>query len=88
MKLVFTHTAEKQFKKLSIDVQNYCRSKIKAYRSQKDLFEQNLKPVQHIEPATHRLRVGRYRFLLECDTSARLYRVLKVAHRKNVYKPK
>ncbi len=86
MKLIFTHTAEKQFKKLSTEVQDYLKSKIREYQRKEALFEKHLKARQNLEPATHRLKVGNYRFLLELEIEPSTHRVLKVGHRKNVYK--
>jgi len=85
MKFIFTNMAEKQFEKLSTEVQHYLKSKFKEYQSKEDLFKQNLKTLQNLEPATHRLKLGNYRFLLEANDADQVFRVLKVGHRKNIY---
>lgn len=85
MPLIFTNAAEKQFKKLSAEVQDYLKSKVKEYQSKEDLLRQNLKIVKNLEPATHRLKLGNYRFLLEIKEEDQTFRVFKVGHRKNIY---
>ena len=85
MKFIFTKTAEKQFLKLDQEVQTHLKAKIFEYKTKPELFKQNFIATKNLEPATHRLKVGNYRLLLESDIDEQTHRVLKVGHRKSIY---
>lgn len=84
MQFIFTNAAKKQFQHLSPEVQDLLKSKIQEYKEKPGLFTQGLKSLKNLEPANYRLKVGNYRFLLESEGEN--YRVLKVGHRKSIYK--
>ncbi|MDQ1344223.1 MAG: hypothetical protein QG650_943 [Patescibacteria group bacterium] len=78
----FTKTSEKAFSKFDPKIRE---SLVESLTALKDstLLETNSKAVTNLLPATHRLRVGNYRFLYERNGDEVL--ILKVGHRKNVY---
>ena len=83
---VFTKQAQKQFRKLDNRIQNQIREKLLILKQDLQLLSKNIKPLADMNPISHRLRIGSYRLLLSFDNAAQTYIVLKVAHRKNVYK--
>ncbi len=85
---VFTKKAEKRFLSLSKKVQTQILTKLKGLKSHTDIFSV-LKKLHHFEPATHRLRIGSHRLILELNTQnkeAVKFLVLDVGHRKEIYK--
>ena len=84
MRFVFTHKAEKQFGKLDRQTQDRIKDKLILLKQDNNLLNQNLKPVINLSPVTHRIRIGSYRLLLSEDKDG--FIVLKVAHRRVVYK--
>ena len=85
MKFVFTNHAKKQFIKLDQTTQKRIEDKLLILKQDKQLLEQNIKPVINLELIiTHRLRIGSHRLLLKEDSDN--YIILKVGHRKNIYK--
>jgi mRNA-degrading endonuclease RelE of RelBE toxin-antitoxin system len=85
MKFVFTNHAKKQFIKLDQTTQKRIKDKLLILKQDKQLLEQNIKPVINLELIiTHRLRIGSHRLLLKEDSDN--YIILKVGHRKNIYK--
>ena len=85
MRFPFTNTAKKQWQKLDPNARAEMERKIEEMKQKPELFSQNLKTVSALDPATHRLRVGQYRLLLECDFESQTHIVLKLGHRKEVY---
>jgi len=82
----FTKTAKKAFLKLPNDAQERIILKLKSLKSHPDILR-NLKTLFNYEPATHRLRVGRYRLILEqakASKSGVEFLVLDVGDRKNI----
>lgn len=84
-KFVFTKKAEKTFLKLPKSVQDRISDKLKDLKNHEDIFS-ILKRLYHLEPATHRLRVGNYRLILEQKEQDTTFWVLDVGDRKSVYK--
>ena len=83
---VFTRQAQKQLLKLEIRIQNQIKQKLLIFKTNKLLFNRNVKHIANMYPITHRIRIGGYRLLLWFDADKEIYIVLKVAHRKEVYK--
>ncbi len=83
---VFTKQAQKQLLKLDIRIQNQIKQKLLMLKINKPLFSQNVKNIANMHPITHRIRIGSYRLLLYFDANKKTYIVLKLAHRKEVYK--
>jgi mRNA-degrading endonuclease RelE of RelBE toxin-antitoxin system len=79
----FTNAAERQFQKFDAESQKRLSKKLAELKNHPDIFSV-LEPLQNLDPATHRLRIGEYRLLLcyEADT----FLVLKVGHRREVYR--
>ncbi len=86
MQFVFTKEAYKQWRKLDPASQNDIRTKIEEVKTKPDLFAKNIKRVFEMEPITHRLRIGNYRLLLQSDFESNKHLVLKVGHRRDVYR--
>jgi len=82
---VFTKKAEKRFLKLPKSVQSRILDKLKDLKNHEDIFS-ILKRLYHLEPATHRLRVGDYRLIFEQKQQGTTFWVLDVGDRKNIYK--
>lgn len=80
---IFTRYAEKNFIKLEKSAQDLITDKLKLLKNH-EYFAKNNKKLTALEPATHRIRVGRYRLLLKKVSDQEFY-ILKVGHRKNIY---
>ena len=79
--IIFTDTSRKQFRKLEKDVQE---------RIIKALERIRIRPEAHVrkligDPA-YRLRVGEYRVIVEIEKDKLIILVIKIGHRKNIYK--
>ena len=59
-KIEFTHSGERDFNKLSSQLQKRIEEKIKLYLSTNNPLS-FAKPLINLPPATHRFRVGKYR---------------------------
>ncbi len=81
---IFTKFAQKKFLKLDIETQERIRTKMQElkHREQHGSF---LKPLTNFAPATHRLRVGAYRLILQQDSETDFI-VLDIGHRSEIYK--
>ena len=79
--IIFTDTSRKQFKKLEKDIQE---------RIIKALERIRIRPEAHIkklvEDPGYRLRVGEYRIILDIEKEKLIILVIKIGHRKNIYK--
>jgi len=77
----FTKKAESQLYKLSMDVQE---------RIIKTLERIKIRPQDYVEKLVgepgYKLRVGDYRVFLDIDNNKLIILVLKVGHRRNIYK--
>ncbi|MFA6475162.1 MAG: type II toxin-antitoxin system RelE/ParE family toxin [Patescibacteria group bacterium] len=84
---VFSQWAEKRFKKLHVVQQSRIVSKLKQLKTHPDIISV-LKPLHNFAPATHRLRVGDYRVILQLShesfSTIKLI-ILDVGHRRDVY---
>ncbi len=80
-KVVFTPKAEKQLEKLPKDIQPRVINSLKRIR---------VRPQAHLiklvgDPA-YKLRVGNYRVLIDIQNNKLILLVIKIGHRKKVYK--
>jgi mRNA interferase RelE/StbE len=79
--IIFTDTSRKQFKKLEKDIQE---------RIIKALERIRIRPEAHIKKLVgdpgYRLRVGEYRIILDIEKEKLIILVIKIGHRKNIYK--
>lgn len=84
----FTKYAEKQFGKLPEADQARIINKLTLLKTHPDIFSV-LKVLKDFPPATHRLRVGSYRLILQLKEGSEGeidFWVLKAQHRKDVYR--
>ena len=85
---VFTKQAEKVFLKLPKAIQKRMIFKLRELKHHDDVLSL-LKRLTHFEPATHRLRIGMYRLVLELKTQTEKdfeFFVLDVGHRRDIYR--
>ena len=85
---VFTKKAEKRFLDLPKSMQERMINKLKDLKQHDDILSV-LKRLHHLEPASHRLRVGDYRLILELKKQTKketIFWILDVGDRKDVYK--
>jgi len=79
--IIFTDTSRKQFKKLEKDAQE---------RIIKALERIRIRPEAHVKKLVgdpgYRLRVGEYRVIIEIEKDELIILVIKIGHRKNIYK--
>ena len=83
---VFTKRAKKQYLSLEPRLQKQIKQKLILLKQDQQLLNQNIKPLINMQPLTHRVRIGCYRLLLTFDKVENKFIVVKVAHRKDVYK--
>jgi len=79
--IVFTDTSRKQFKKLEKNIQE---------RIIKALERIRIRPEVHVKKLVgdpgYRLRVGEYRVILDIYKDNLIILVIKIGHRKSIYK--
>jgi len=79
--IIFTDTSLKQFKKLEKDVQVHIIKALERIR---------IRPEAHVKKLVgdpgYRLRVGEYRVILDIYKDKLVILVIKIGHRKNIYK--
>jgi len=79
--VIFTDTSRKQFKNLEKDIQE---------RIVKALERIRIRPESHVKKLVgdlgYRLRVGEYRVILDIEKDKLIILVIKIGHRKNIYK--
>ena len=79
--ILFTDTSLKQFKKLEKKIQE---------RIVKALERIRIRPEAHVKKLVgdpgYRLRVGEYRVILDIHKDELIVLVIKIGHRKNIYK--
>ncbi len=78
----FTKYAEKKFLKLDTQTQSFLREKLVEIKTTKNFSQLNT--LKNFEPATHRLRIGDYRLILEQVTSTE-FLILDIGHRRDIY---
>lgn len=83
---VFTKQTAKQFGKLEPRIQNQIKQKLLILKQDSILFNKNIKSLTNMQPISHRVRIGSYRLLLSFNKDIQKYIVLKIAHRREIYK--
>jgi mRNA-degrading endonuclease RelE of RelBE toxin-antitoxin system len=81
---IFTRFAQKKFLKLEKATQERVSAKIQELKQHEEIAAA-LKPLTNFAPATHRLRVGAYRLILQ-RISETDFLVIDIGHRSQVYK--
>jgi len=81
---IFSKKAEKDFLKLEKNNQERILEKLKELKNHLNLISV-LKKVIDLEPATHRLRIWKFRLIWEFDYDKNEFFILKVWDRKNIY---
>ncbi len=79
----FTKLAEKALRRLDSPIQERILMKLQMLKTQKDI-ESAMKKLVDFSPATHRLRIGDYRLILE-KVSSTEWMILDVGHRSSIY---
>ncbi len=85
---IFTKKAEKRFLDLPKSAQERILKKLREMKKNEDIFLV-LKRLHHFEPATHRLRIGPYRLILELKEQTQKKTglwILDVGDRKDIYR--
>ena len=80
-------TAEKHYLKLDKKARQRIKKALQELEKEENpLFHHNVKPLTGQLQGDYRLRVGDYRVILDIDKGKLIVIVLKVGHRKNIYK--
>lgn len=85
---VFSKFADKRLKKLGKSEEDRIISKLQELKQHPDVLS-ILKPLHNFEPATHRLRIGNYRLILQIingGANRTEFFVLDVGHRRDIYR--
>ena len=82
-RIEFSPTAERQFKKLTKEVQARFKHRIDILAE--NPFPRGVKKLS-AEEDLYRLRIGDYRIVYQVQGKALLILILKLGHRKNVYR--
>jgi mRNA interferase RelE/StbE len=77
----FTHTAAKQFSKLEKGIQERVINTLERARIRPEAYF-----IRLVGDPGYKLRVGDYRVIADIDKGVLLILVIKVGHRKNIYK--
>ena len=81
---VFTKFARKKFLRLEKAIQERIREKLLALKHH-DQIDAVLKGLTNVDPATHRIRIGQYRVIVQ-RRSEREFLILDIGHRKDIYR--
>jgi len=79
--IVFSEKARKQFLKLEKGIKKRIVNALERIRIRPESYVTKL-----IGDASYRLRVGNYRVIMDIDKGQLIILVIKIAHRRNVYK--
>ncbi len=79
--ITFTDTSRRQFRKLKKDVQERIIKALERIRIRPESYVKKL-----VGDPGYRLRVGDYRIILDIQKSELIILVIKIGHRKNIYK--
>lgn len=79
--LNYSESAKKQFKKLPRDIQQRLLSALERIRIRPEIFVERLIGIPY-----YKFRVGDYRIILDIEQNKLLILIIKIGHRKNVYK--
>ncbi len=87
-RFVFTEKVKATFSKLEQHEQNRIVEKLQFLKNHQNILSV-IKHIKYMDPATHRLRIGQNRLLLQLiqnDDENHLFRILKIGHRREVYR--
>jgi len=79
--IIFSQRAERQLKKMQAAVQKRIISALRRIRIRPEAFL-----TKQVGDSSYKLRVGDYRVLMDLDRGRLEILVIKVGHRKNIYK--
>jgi len=79
--IIFSPKAEGQFKKLEKRIQERIISVLERIRIRPEIYVSKL-----VGDPGYKLRIGDYRVILDIDRNRLIILILKVGHRKNIYK--
>lgn len=85
---IFTEKVKETFSKLEQHEQNRIVEKLQFLKDHHNISSV-IKRIKYMDPATHRLRIGQNRLLLQLvrnDDSNHFFRILKIGHRREVYR--
>lgn len=85
---IFTKQAKKAYERIPKTIQARVIEKLKELKNHGDIFS-ILKRLENFKLATHRLRIGNYRLILELREQTdkdSIFWVLDIGHRKDIYK--
>ncbi|MBI5392718.1 type II toxin-antitoxin system RelE/ParE family toxin [Candidatus Woesearchaeota archaeon] len=77
----FTDNAKKQLSKLHRDLQERIIIKLERVRIRPETYVEKL-----VGESAYKLRVGDYRLIVDIDNKKLIVLVIKIGHRKNIYK--
>jgi len=80
-KIEFTKSAQKQFDKLAYDIQERIVSVLERVQVRPEAYFERL-----VGEKSYKLRVGDYRVIADINQNKLIILVIKVGHRKNIYK--
>jgi len=79
--IVFSEKAKKQFLKLGKDIQKRIINALERIRIRPEAYVTKL-----VGDPSYRLRVGDYRIIMDIDKERLIILIIKVGHRRNIYK--
>jgi len=79
--IVFSEKAKKQFLKLEKDIKKRIITSLDRIKIRPEAYVTKL-----VGDASYRLRVGDYRVIMDIDKGKLIILVIKVGHRRNIYK--
>lgn len=79
--IIFSESALRQLKKLNRDIQKRIISALERIRIRPEVHVRRL-----VNDPAYRLRVGDYRVIMDIDRKRLIILVLKIGHRRNIYK--
>jgi len=79
--VIFTHKAEKQLESLPKNIQARILTALKRIRIRPEAYVTKL-----VGYPSYRLRVGDYRIIMDIDKGKLIILIIKVGHRRNIYK--
>ncbi len=82
--VAIAHDAEKDLDRLPRDVEDRVARAVEGWSTTED---GDIREVQNMGHATHRLRVGGWRVLLSLDSATRTATILRVLPRGSAYRP-
>ena len=84
--VLITRRAEKQMRKLAMNMQERIAEAISLLGHNPDSPALNVKALSGDDEAQYRLRVGSYRVKYNCDDGIKIVEIVKVGHRKDIYR--